>query len=87
MSFTRSDITTVSEPHRAAVADFNGDGVPDIAVLNSDSVSILIGNGDGTFQTSKTTTFGSAPTAFAVADFNLDGKQDIVAHDISNNAT
>ena len=36
-----------------AVGDFNGDGKPDLAVANdgSNNVSVLLGNGDGTFQT------------------------------------
>ena len=38
-------------PHSLAVADFNGDGLPDVALSNStSSVSIVLGNGDGTFQ-------------------------------------
>src|SRR5262249_19754034 len=32
-----------------ASADFNGDGRPDLAVLNTDTLSVLLGNGDGTF--------------------------------------
>lgn len=41
-----------ASPSAAVVADFNGDGHPDIAVANSGSgnVSILLGNGDGTFR-------------------------------------
>src|SRR6266852_2253807 len=42
-------------PHSVAVGDFNGDGRPDLAVANESShtVSLLLGNGDGTFQTAQ----------------------------------
>src|ERR1022692_1064850 len=89
VSFTRTDITT-GYNSQVAIADFNGDGVPDIAVIVSategSSVLVYLGNGDGTFQTPKTTSFpAAAPKVFAVADFNLDGKLDIVANDSANN--
>ena len=39
-------------PHSVAVGDFNGDGRRDLATANldTDTVSILLGQGDGTFQ-------------------------------------
>ena len=61
-------------PEQVAVADFNLDGKPDIAVLNAaglGSFSILLGNGDGTFSAPLNTSLGtSAPKALLVADFN-----------------
>jgi hypothetical protein len=62
-----------------AVADFNNDGTPDIAVANydSDTVSVLLGNGDGTFQAHKDYLAGSNPLSVAVGDFNQDGKPDL----------
>jgi hypothetical protein len=64
-----------------AVADFNNDGQPDIAVTNydSDTISILLGNGDGTFQLHKDYLCGSNPFSVAVGDFNQDGKPDLAA--------
>jgi Bacterial Ig-like domain (group 3)/FG-GAP-like repeat/Abnormal spindle-like microcephaly-assoc'd, ASPM-SPD-2-Hydin len=59
-----------------AVADVNGDGVPDLLVSNGESLGVLLGNGDGTFQTAVTYPAGGA--AMAVADVNRDGKLDIV---------
>jgi len=49
------------EPHSVAVGDFNGDGVPDLAVANqqSDNVLVFLGNGDGTFQDPKSLAVGA----------------------------
>jgi len=66
-------------PMVVAVADFNGDGNLDLAVANSGSndVSILLGNGDGTFQRAKNYQVGRNPSSIAVGDFNRDGKEDL----------
>jgi hypothetical protein len=72
------------------VADFNGDGKLDLAVANnrSNNVSILLGNGDGTFQPAVEYGAGSNPTSVTVADFNGDGKLDLaVANNGSNNVS
>lgn len=66
-----------------AAGDFNGDGKLDLAVGYQDpasnSISVLIGNGDGTFKPPVDYATGSEPGAVAVADLNHDGKLDIVA--------
>jgi hypothetical protein len=62
------------------VADVNGDGKPDIVTGNpiKSTVSVLLGNGDGTFQPQQTFPVGSPFSSLAVADVNGDGKPDIV---------
>src|SRR5947209_9285209 len=67
-------------PIAVVTADFNGDGRLDIAVANnSDStVSILLGNADGTFQAARNFATGAGPQSVAVGDFNSDGKLDLV---------
>ena len=64
--------------------DFNGDGKLDLAVapfdyyaFPQDSVSILLGNGDGTFKPASNSRAGSLPYALAVGDFNGDGRLDL----------
>ncbi len=68
--------------------DVNGDGQVDLAVSNLatfGSVSILLGNGDGTFAAERTLATGSGPWYAAVADVNGDGKLDIVVADYGGN--
>jgi hypothetical protein len=61
-----------------AVGDFNGDGIPDVATLNSSGyVSIMLGNGDGTFRNGGIVQ-GKATASIVVADLNHDGRLDLV---------
>src|SRR5712691_1556869 len=65
-------------PSFIAVGDFNGDGRSDVAVANqgSNNVSILLGNGDGTFAAAVNYGVGAAPRSVGLGDFNGDGKID-----------
>lgn len=59
--------------------DFNGDGNLDLALPNSfgSNISIMFGNGDGTFVAPTAVTTGTEPLALGVGDFNGDGRDDI----------
>ena len=63
-----------------AVSDFNGDGIPDLALANfgSDIVSVYFGNGDGTFGSPRDFAVGSGPLSVVVGDFDGDGSPDLV---------
>jgi hypothetical protein len=60
--------------------DFNGDGKQDIATSSNaqSSVSVLLGNGDGTLQAAKTTSLSLEPLDIVAGDVNNDGKLDLV---------
>ncbi len=66
-------------PRAVTVGDVNRDGKPDLAVANAgaNTVSILLGNGDGTFQVSLSVAVGLSPSGVGVGDFNGDGKPDM----------
>jgi hypothetical protein len=69
-----------TDPRGVITADFNGDGKPDMALVDrgTNTVTILLGNGDGTFSAAASYATGFDPIALAVGDFNGDGKLDLV---------
>jgi hypothetical protein len=80
-------------PAGIAVCDFNGDGRPDLVVANFNTpigslgtVSVLLGNGDGTFQTAQNFTVGLDPRTVRVADVNGDGILDLVTANTGSNS-
>jgi hypothetical protein len=60
-----------------AVTDFNGDGIPDIAIATLSGVAILLGNGDGTFGEPVLLATG-VPLKLIAADVNRDGNADLI---------
>jgi hypothetical protein len=77
-----------STPSPNESADINGDGKTDIVTCNTASanVSVLRGNGDGTFQAATNWNVGSSPHGLAVLDADGDGDLDIAtSNDGSNN--
>jgi Ca2+-binding RTX toxin-like protein len=69
-----------------ATADVNGDGKVDVIVGNNlnYNVTVMLGNGGGTFQPQKVFATGNNPNSVAVADLNGDGKLDIVTANTSD---
>jgi VCBS repeat protein/FG-GAP repeat protein len=68
-----------------AVADFNGDGKLDLAVTARASVAVMLGNGNGTFQTPTFYPAGSVPVVVIAADFDRNGKPDLAIADSQSN--
>ncbi|HEX8144098.1 MAG TPA: FG-GAP-like repeat-containing protein [Pyrinomonadaceae bacterium] len=57
--------------------DFNSDGKIDIAALQSNSVGVFLGTGQGTFSGPTNFAFTGFPDGMAAGDFNNDGKRDV----------
>ena len=76
---TRTDITTGTKPSAIVATSFRGTSILDLAVANTtdNTVSIFLGNGDGTFATPTTVAVGNGPVALVAGDFNIDGKTDL----------
>ena len=73
-------------PESVVSGDFNGDGHLDLAVANSEdnTVSVLLGNGDGTFAPQVTYAVGSGPSSIVAGDFTGDGHLDLAVATSNN---
>jgi hypothetical protein len=81
-------MTVGFNPRDITAGDFNRDGKLDLAVVNYDTqnVSILLGNGDGSFQPATNYSAGLTPRSVAVGDFNHDGKLDLAIANLKGNS-
>lgn len=72
----------------AVIGDMNGDGKPDIVAADgtNGTLSVLLGNGDGSFQAPLVSLVGASAWAVALGDFNADGKLDAAVADMSAGA-
>jgi FG-GAP-like repeat len=73
---------SVPAPFSLAVGDLNGDGNPDLAVVESEgnsigSLHLFLGDGTGSFHVGGSYRLGVEPTSVAIADFNGDGNLDV----------
>src|SRR5262245_39676413 len=67
------------QPVAVAAGDLNGDGRADLVLANqfSASISVLLGQGDGTFSPAVNYAAGSGPSSIGLQDFDRDGRLDV----------
>src|SRR5437763_5880600 len=75
----RTDLSLDRSPRSVAIGDLNGDGRPDLAVLNdyTNAVSVLLGRGDGTFAAKVDYPTGPRPSQVAIGDLDRDVRADL----------
>ncbi len=74
-------------PHSVKLGDFNNDNILDIGTVTNNSASVLLGNGDGTFQAPLTVSMIGNNINLVVGDFNRDGNLDMASSNTASNGT
>ena len=90
LTFGGAQYATGTHPSAITTGDFNGDGKLDLAITNQtdNTLTILLGNGDGTFSAGSTPGTGQGPISVIAGDFNSDGRTDLaVANSVDNTVT
>ena len=86
---TGNPFHTGSSPHSVASADFNSDGIPDLAIANGadNTVTVLYGNGSGGFTADPSGPFSAdtVPWNIVTGDFNADGHVDLAVANVASN--
>jgi hypothetical protein len=85
---TRFDYPAGTNPTSIAIADFNADGSPDMAVTaqGDNALAVLIGTGGGTFASPIEVPLQTSPDSAATADFNGDGLPDVAVTNFGSNS-
>jgi hypothetical protein len=79
------DVTNQNPLWGGVVGDFNRDGLPDFAAVNTNTstIDVFPGNGTGSFGTTISSPITLLPTTLIEGDFNGDGKLDLLGWDVN----
>jgi type II secretory pathway component GspD/PulD (secretin) len=84
----QTNLTAGNAPSDVIAVSLRGNGILDLVDTNQtdNTISVFLGNGDGTFAVRANTSVGTAPVALVAGDFNGDGKQDLAVVNQNDNS-